>query len=162
MAKYPVTYTCGHPGVLDLWGKEKEREQKVNYAERSQCPECSTNNEKVKTLNFQKEKGLPALTGSEKQITWALSIRFSLFEHLEKLERHFRDGKPKSGVETEFAKMQDIALTWIKAKQFESNASRWIDIRDYHYSTFFDKLNDHLRIEMKEELSKLKKDKLEK
>lgn len=41
MAKYTVTYSCGHEGVVELFGKVAEREKKIAYFERSGlCCEC--------------------------------------------------------------------------------------------------------------------------
>lgn len=39
--KYDITYSCGHDGTVDLWGKGSERERKINFFERcGLCPEC--------------------------------------------------------------------------------------------------------------------------
>lgn len=41
MAKYTVTYSCGHEGVVELFGKVSERERKIAYFEKSGlCREC--------------------------------------------------------------------------------------------------------------------------
>lgn len=29
--KYDITYSCGHEGTVDLWGKVSERERKINF-----------------------------------------------------------------------------------------------------------------------------------
>ena len=33
MAKYDVTYSCGHSGIVDLVGKGSERERKIKFFE---------------------------------------------------------------------------------------------------------------------------------
>lgn len=39
--KYDITYSCGHDGVVTLFGKNKEREKKLEwYADCAVCPEC--------------------------------------------------------------------------------------------------------------------------
>nr|DAL08165.1 MAG TPA: pepsin inhibitor [Caudoviricetes sp.] len=39
--KYDITYSCGHDGTVDLWGKGAERERKISFFERcGLCPEC--------------------------------------------------------------------------------------------------------------------------
>lgn len=42
MAKYEITYSCGHEGVKDLIGKHSDRERMIRYYEtRCLCPECA-------------------------------------------------------------------------------------------------------------------------
>lgn len=39
--KYTVTYSCGHTGTVQLYGKTEERERKIKYYEEyGLCPEC--------------------------------------------------------------------------------------------------------------------------
>lgn len=39
--KYEVTYSCGHTGTVQLYGKTEERERKIKYyKEYGLCPEC--------------------------------------------------------------------------------------------------------------------------
>lgn len=41
MAKYTINYSCGHTGELQLYGKYKDRENKIEWLEREGlCPEC--------------------------------------------------------------------------------------------------------------------------
>lgn len=41
MAKYDVTYSCGHSGIVELVGKGSERERKIKFFEEcGLCPEC--------------------------------------------------------------------------------------------------------------------------
>ena len=41
MAKYNVTYSCGHEGTVQLFGKSEERDRKIKYYEEfGICPEC--------------------------------------------------------------------------------------------------------------------------
>ncbi len=41
MAKYGVTYSCGHEGSLELYGPHKERAQKIEWYENTAvCPAC--------------------------------------------------------------------------------------------------------------------------
>ena len=69
--KYDITYSCGHQGEVDLFGKSRDRERKVKYLETCICPACQA--KKIK--KEAKDAGLPELEGSEKQIHWALEIR---------------------------------------------------------------------------------------
>ena len=41
MAKYNITYSCGHEGTVQLFGKSEERERKIKYYEEfGLCTEC--------------------------------------------------------------------------------------------------------------------------
>ena len=40
MAKYQVTYACGHTKIIELFGKYAGREQRVEYLQTTDCPEC--------------------------------------------------------------------------------------------------------------------------
>lgn len=55
MAKYEITYSCGHCGVIDLIGKGTDRERKIKYYEDyGLCKECY----KLKKEKEAKEQGL--------------------------------------------------------------------------------------------------------
>ena len=77
--KYEVTYSCGHVGTVQIYGTAAEREKKIAWYENyAVCPDCykKARQEEATTAAKQaKADGLPALTGSEKQIRWAESIR---------------------------------------------------------------------------------------
>jgi hypothetical protein len=54
MAKYDVTYSCGHSGTAELYGPGKERDRKIEWMGRSGlCPECC----KTKKLEEEKAQG---------------------------------------------------------------------------------------------------------
>jgi hypothetical protein len=82
MAKYTVNYSCGHSEVIQLYGKCSEREKRISWLEQRICPQCfkKEKEEEKRIANEQaakeaKEKGLPNLIGSIKQIAWAETIR---------------------------------------------------------------------------------------
>lgn len=61
MAKYTITYRCGHETEVALFGKRAARETRIAAMERDTCPAC-----RAKGSNLQ---------GCEKQIAWAEDIR---------------------------------------------------------------------------------------
>ena len=83
MAKYKVTYSCGHESVVELFGKETEREKKLEWMrDIAVCPDCYKEQLKAERDEANKaaaeraaEQGLPVLTGTEKQVAWANTIR---------------------------------------------------------------------------------------
>lgn len=83
MAKYDIKFSCGHTETRDLIGKVKDRERKIEYfEEHGLCSECWEAEKKreferqnQKAAEEAREYGLPELTGSEKQVAWATTLR---------------------------------------------------------------------------------------
>lgn len=79
MAKYDVTYSCGHTDVVQLYGKNADRERELRKMSSRLCPDCYK--KWVDKENAQQaaeilgELQLPELTGTEKQIAYAKSLR---------------------------------------------------------------------------------------
>ena len=81
MARYTITYSCGHTADKQLFGKIDDRDNYINWCkEHKLCPECqrklaAEKREEEYNNALKNIDALPALTGSEKQIKWAISIR---------------------------------------------------------------------------------------
>lgn len=82
MAKYNVTYKCGHEDRVELFGKMSVREWRLEQMAGELCPECQRKAEMERLKKQEEEDGLPALTGSEKQIAWAMKLRDDALKHL--------------------------------------------------------------------------------
>lgn len=81
MAKYEVTYKCGHTGTVVLFGKESERKRKIAwYEENCICPECYEAEQAAKHEAQAQKYALPELVGTEKQVSWAEKIRSKFIE----------------------------------------------------------------------------------
>lgn len=78
MAQYDVIYKCGHKRVIKLYGPGDERRKKLDYLGRQLCIKCE-----AAKIAAEEQGDLPALTGSEKQIAWATTIRHDLFPQIE-------------------------------------------------------------------------------
>ena len=81
--KYDITYSCGHTGTVELYGKTSERESKIRWYETTAvCPECykKQQEETAKTIT---KYDLPELGGSEKQVAWAKKLMESAITVLE-------------------------------------------------------------------------------
>ncbi len=76
--KFEVTYKCGHVGVIDIYGPMKTRQSQADHFGDQLCPKC-LDAQRAKAAAEAAEKnasnGLPQLTGSPKQISWAEIIR---------------------------------------------------------------------------------------
>lgn len=88
MAKYNGTFSCGHEGKVNIIGPTKDREWKKERAFNKMCPECwekhlDEEREKAnkEAAEKAKEMELPQLTGSEKQVAWAITLRQNLINY---------------------------------------------------------------------------------
>lgn len=66
-----ITYACGHTEEQQMYGKCSERDRHAEALGRYNCPDCR----KAAADKAAAEQGLPALTGSPKQVAWAAEIR---------------------------------------------------------------------------------------
>ena len=89
MAKYQVTYACGHTDTIQLYGKESDREKRLAYLSTIDCPDCYY--EKRLQAAKAQTADLPELQGSEKQINWATQIRAEVFAALDKYTKQIDD-----------------------------------------------------------------------
>lgn len=86
MSRETIHHRCGHTSIQKLFGNSKERARKAIWiGERSDCPDCekaafAAANAAAAIENA--DNGLPELTGSEKQIAWAETIRKGKLESI--------------------------------------------------------------------------------
>ena len=74
--KAHITYSCGHEGVVEVFGGMKAQEVKIHWFEtEGLCPECYKKHLEEVMQAFEMEHKLPELKGSEKQVAWARKIR---------------------------------------------------------------------------------------
>ena len=91
MAKYNVTRSCGHDEIVNLVGKHSQREWRLENVEPSKlCYECyqqklaeERERENREAAEAAKDMHLPVLTGTEKQVAWAETIRQQLLADID-------------------------------------------------------------------------------
>lgn len=144
---YEITYACGHTGEVEFYGKERDCEWRAEQEAKKICPDCVEEEKKKETAQakaWAKEKGLPDLEGTEKQIAWAEVIRKRLFEDLEeckkkdqeeieKLKTNPSEKLRKEWIENEIEclNIRLQAADEIKEKWTKQSQSRlWIDGRN--------------------------------
>lgn len=100
MAWYYGTFACGHEGRVNIIGPHKDREYKKEWAFSRSCPECrqKEHEEKIKRENKEaselaKEYEFPNLTGTEKQVVWANTLRMNMYKEVNKKLDHARESK---------------------------------------------------------------------
>lgn len=111
MAKYEIKFSCGHTETIQLYGKMKDRQRKIEYFEREGlCSECykkvvaqeEQDVAKKADIYIKSIGGVPELEGSEKQVAWAEKIRKQLI--CEAIE-YKKDVLDKLGKRTRFQKI---------------------------------------------------------
>ena len=106
---------------------------KSNIIECDECREKEREEEKAaanaKAAESAKEFELPELTGSDKQVAWANTIRVKLFEQYSKLTENFAKFTPEKQEQCaeEFKKVDAVANYLFNSK---TSAAFWIDNRD--------------------------------
>lgn len=94
---YDGVYSCGHAGEINVCGPHRDRQWKVDRKFSGLCPECykkKIEEEKERKNREAAEKSaemeLPELTGTEKQVAWATTLRM---EFIKKYEKKIAEGK---------------------------------------------------------------------
>ena len=128
--KAHITYSCGHEGVVEVFGGMKAQEAKIHWFEtEGLCPECYKKHLEEVMQAFEAEHNLPELKGSEKQISWARKIRKEFVEGYETkvIELAKRSDKDFHSMLAEVVKKANASIT---------DAKKYIDNRD-NFDGFF-------------------------
>lgn len=125
MAWYEIEYKCGHTDRMQLYGPYKERDRRIAwYKENVICPACRAAKQKEDVAQQKKadlEARLPALSGSPKQIQWAVMLRKAYMDKLE-------DALLRMQTEESPDVIRIVSREIVLGKQTE--AKWWIDHRD--------------------------------
>lgn len=140
MAKYWITYKCGHEVEKQLFGKISERENYISWAEEQLCPACQRKIHHDKALADAATNGYPELEGSEKQVTWAIDLRYTFVKNVEAEIKENRDriecfSKNEEEKNARITKLEKLlpefyeVMNNLLAKK--TSAKYWIDNREY-------------------------------
>ena len=103
MAKYTITYKCGHTEEMQLFGKMNDRDRKIAWYATQDCPECKA----AAARAAAKERGLVELEGTAKQIVWAEQIRDKFLELSEQIKKQLETKAEDPRVLELFAVLDD-------------------------------------------------------
>jgi len=150
MAWREVNYSCGHTERIQFYGPGKERDRKQEWMERGVCPDCyraqkdeEKRQENERAANLKNEIGFVDLTGSEKQIAWAVSIRQKMYENLCK----------------RFSPVPGFGYSlMVEAINLETSAKWWIDNRSTDSATAMNVIAGNYPDKCKEINGKMKKE----
>jgi hypothetical protein len=120
MAKYDVTYTCGHTGTVNIIGPHRSRESRVAYLESGECFECYKQHSTEVAREQAQELELPTLVGTEKQVAWAETLRLAKLNEIEAYIERLDKTKPD---------YRQILIA-VEHISNEISAKRWIEWRD--------------------------------
>lgn len=118
MAKYTVNHICGHTVEVQLFGKINDRYRRIEWLETQECEVCRKAKANAASLAAKQERGLADLTGSEKQIAWANTIREGAYKALDCLAPFATNDKVKT-----------IVAEWRSKMDAQTEAKWWIDNR---------------------------------
>lgn len=124
-----IKRTCGHQAVEQLYGPGAERTRKAAWLATQPCLTCSRQTATVTATTAAVAAGLPALTGSEKQVEWAARIRVALLAEIKQVRASLdaRAAKHPGPAADEVLAVADKAIAALESK---SEARFWIDSRD--------------------------------
>jgi hypothetical protein len=120
--------SCGHEETHQLYGPYKDRDRKAEWLASNLCEDCKqTARDKAnqEAAEANSGNGLPELTGSEKQVNWAESIRAEKLADYDALIEQM-DNAPDGQSE-----QADDARRILKDIRNETSAGWWIDERNY-------------------------------
>lgn len=94
MANYLITYKCGHEVKRQLFGKIRDCENYISWDEEQLCPACQREMRHDEVARQRKAyhdealadavvKGYPEFEGSEKQVAWAMDLRYTFVNNTE-------------------------------------------------------------------------------
>ena len=82
MAWYGIEYSCGHNDRMQIYGPTRDRQAIADREGRKECADCYQARKdreraaaSAQASEANTRSGLPALTGSPKQVAWAETIR---------------------------------------------------------------------------------------
>lgn len=116
MAKYDVTFSCGHSEIMRLFGPAYERERRLDYFARAAlCEACriearqrAKSDATAHAASVAQAEGYPVLLGTEKQIAWAVTLRQEAMRVLTSLRNR--------GIESERERLNrivDLVSAWL-------------------------------------------------
>lgn len=131
--KYQITHTCGHDEQVELFGKGTDRQSKIAWMEQQDCRACrngAANVAATKANEANEAAGLPTLTGSEKQVSWAETVRTNqlamVVRELDNVAAAMaRQGKSEAQIATDRAPIDAM----VAKVQAQTSAAWWIDHR---------------------------------
>ena len=130
MANYTIVRACGHEARVKARGAPPARERKLELERQRICGRCAIEKQRSEAEAAAEAEELPALTGTPKQIAWAMTLRHKALVDAETYLDYLRESgqlKGRVGRDMElFEAQKERALEPLKAR---TEAAWWIDRR---------------------------------
>ena len=135
MARYLITHKCTHKFEHEIFGTARERNGKASWLAKGDCSACHFTRKASEAAAASASRGLPALTGSDKQVKWGTQLRETFAAQLETAQKQWVADLRKALAAT------PEALTWaldivigvvssLEARLQEwTSAKEWIEAR---------------------------------
>lgn len=123
--KYEVKYACGHKGIVDIVGKNEDRERKLAWLATCDCPVCYKAKMDEMRAEQEKAENLPELEGSEKQVAWARKIRIELLDEVKDFMHNFKEDEQTKAF-TAWVKGHKSAKFWIDNRTASAQQIAWL------------------------------------
>ena len=123
MSKYEIKHSCGHITTHNIVGTNvnNEREKKAEWLASRVCSDCYR--KQLANNAAETNKNLPQLTGSEKQIAWAESIRAKANKSISPILDQIKTNSSNN------PHVAEIAASVVDDLFNKTNSSFWIDNR---------------------------------
>lgn len=82
MGRHTITHSCGHDETITLSGPRSEQDRKAAWMADRACYDCQRAERNATAAADSAAQGWPSLTGTEKQVAWATTIRAEMIETL--------------------------------------------------------------------------------
>jgi len=139
MARYEIIHACGHAENTQIYGPMRERQGKADWLASRDCAECYQRKlqqqraeASTRAAAQSAAAGLPALSGSDKQIAWAETLRCDNLRGIPNMlrlrERVQTHDIPGARAETMTA-LRTATLDAIDALMRRASAHEWIETR---------------------------------
>lgn len=132
MAKYDITYSCGHEGRVNLIGPVKQREWKLECEAEKLCPECYQAKLQAEreaankaAAEAAKEMELHELTGTEKQIVWANTLRQTMIQKVSDMPAWYDFKKEDINFALDYV-MSQTSASWFIDNRFDIDIQKLI------------------------------------
>ena len=128
MAQYEISHQCGHTATVQIYGTDVngERKQRAAWLATRPCTSCYRARQQRErdarngsAVAQAAADGLPELTGTAKQVAWAVTIRQETLDGLRQDLSRYDDATAGAvmGIYRRIAARETSASAWIDARE---------------------------------------------
>lgn len=126
MAKGIVTHSCGHESVVTEHSR-REVDRRIARLRNEPCWDCVNRERAARLTAMAEADGLPPLTGSEKQVVWAVKLRAHALACYDKEALYVSEALARRFPALDTATIADVLLLLRQDLRDNTSARVWID-----------------------------------